>query len=148
MGSPKSLLEYRGETFLDRLIGLFQARCSPVIVTLGARAEEVRRRAARAAVFVVNPDYANGQTTSMQCGLRALPEEAGSVLFTLVDHPAVSEETLDALLGMAGAPRLSGMPRAAGLQPPVPPGEERPLLRVPRYRQPRASHLVCAGTGP
>jgi molybdenum cofactor cytidylyltransferase len=47
----------------------------------------------------------------MQCGLRAVPPEAGGVLFTLVDHPAVAPATIDALLDRQ-------------------PGE---LLRVPRY---------------
>jgi CTP:molybdopterin cytidylyltransferase MocA len=110
MGSPKALLQYGGETFLDRLAGLFVARCSPVIVVLGAGADEIRERAARPATFVVNPDYALGQLSSLQCGLRAVPPQAEGVLFTLVDHPAVAGETLDALL-----------------RPPA------PLLRVPRY---------------
>ncbi len=42
MGSPKALLRYRDETFLDTLIGLFAARCRPVIVVLGAHADEIR----------------------------------------------------------------------------------------------------------
>ncbi len=53
-------------------------------------------------------------TTSLQCGLRALPADCDGVLFTLVDHPAPSPATLDALLA---------------LQP--------PLIRVPRYRSKR-----------
>ena len=110
MGFPKALLRYREETFLDRLVGLFAARCSPVIVVLGAEADRIRAAARPAATFVLNPDWARGQTTSMQCGLRAVPPEADGVLFTLVDHPAVAPATIDALL--AG-------PRAA-------------LLRVPR----------------
>ena len=115
MGSPKALLDYRGATFLDTLIGLFAQRCSPVIVTLGAAAEEIRARATRPAEFVLNPDYARGQLSSMQCGLRAVPPEADGVLFTLVDHPAVSRNTIDALL----APGVS---------------QDDALLRVPRYR--------------
>ena len=111
MGFPKALLRYREETFLDRLAGLFAARCSPVIVVLGAEAERIRAGGHPSATFVVNPDWARGQTTSMQCGLRAVPPEADGVLFTLVDHPAVAPATIDAL--------LDG-PRAA-------------LLRVPRY---------------
>jgi molybdenum cofactor cytidylyltransferase len=98
MGSPKALLPYGGETFLDRLTRLFATRCSPVIVVLGASAEEIRAQARRPATFVVNPDYQNGQTGSMQCGLRAVPPEAGGVLFTLVDHPGVSPETIGRLL--------------------------------------------------
>jgi len=111
MGFPKALLAYREETFLDRLAGLFAARCSPVIVVLGAEAERIRAGGHSPATFVVNPDWARGQTTSMQCGLRAIPPHADGVLFTLVDHPAVRPATIDDLL--AG-------PRAA-------------LLRVPRY---------------
>jgi molybdenum cofactor cytidylyltransferase len=109
MGSPKALLQYSGETFLDRLIGLFTPRCSPVIVVLGAAADRIRASAVREAGFVYNPDYLTGQTSSMQCGLRAVPADSEGVLFTLVDHPAVAPATLDALL--------------------APP---RPLLRVPR----------------
>ena len=111
MGFPKALLRYREETFLDRLAGLFAARCSPVIVVLGAEAERIRAAARTAATFVVNPDWARGQTSSMQCGLRAFPPEADGVLFTLVDHPAVAPATIDALLD---GPRVA-------------------LLRVPRH---------------
>jgi molybdenum cofactor cytidylyltransferase len=90
MGFPKALLRYREETFLDTLIGLFAARCQPVIVVLGAHGDRIARGHPRPATFVVNPDYQRGQTTSMQCGLRAVPPEADGVLFTLVDHPAVA----------------------------------------------------------
>lgn len=106
MGYPKALLRYRDETFLDRLVGLFGTRCSEIVVVLGARADEIRSRAARPARFVVNEDYQRGMTTSLQCGLRALPAEAGRVLFTLVDHPSVSERTIDTLLGGSAAVRV------------------------------------------
>ncbi len=104
MGTPKPLLRYRGETFLDRLIGLFSARCSPVIVVLGAAAEQIRAGVHRPATFVLNPDFRLGQTSSMQCGLRAVPADCEAVLFTLADHPAVSPETIDTVVGHAGAP--------------------------------------------
>ncbi len=113
MGSPKALLPYRGEIFLDTLTGLFTARCSPVIVVLGAAADEIRARALRPATFVTNPDFALGQTTSMQCGLRAVPGDAAGVLFTLVDHPAVAPETIEALLD-AGSGALLRVPRYHG----------------------------------
>jgi molybdenum cofactor cytidylyltransferase len=111
MGSPKALLRYGEETFLDTLTGLFARYCAPVIVVLGAQAGEIRAAAVRPAQFVVNPDYAFGMTTSLQCGLRAVPPDADGVLFTLVDHPAASPSVIEALLD----------PRSA------------PLLRVPRY---------------
>jgi len=119
MGRPKALLPYRGSTFLDTLVALFAAHCSPVVVVLGAAADEIRTALeGNLATVVLNPHYLRGQTTSMQCGLRAVPPDAEGVVFTLVDHPAVTPATLDALL--------------------APP---RPLLRVPRY-QGRRGHPV------
>ena len=118
MGSPKALLDYQGETFLDRLIGLFAQRCSPVIVVLGAQQETVRAALRRTgqAVLVENPDFRLGQLSSMQCGLRAVPTDADGVLFTLVDHPAVACATIDALVD------------------PAPGCGVRALLRIPTYR--------------
>ena len=121
MGSPKALLRYRNQSFLDTLIGLFAERCASVIVVLGAHATEIRTRTLRPATFVVNPDYRLGQTTSMQCGLRAVPAESEGVLFTLVDHPAVAASTLDSLLAVP-----------------------RPLVRVPRYRDQRGHPIWFA----
>jgi len=106
MGSPKALLPYAGETFLDRLIGLFATLCSPVIVVLGASADAIRAQVRRPATFVVNSEWCTGQTGSMQCGLRAVPAEAEGVLFTLVDHPAVAPETIDRVLHASGPVRV------------------------------------------
>ena len=121
MGFPKALLRYRDETFLDTLIGHFALRCEPVIVVLGAHAVRIREGALRPATFVINPDYQRGQTSSMQCGLRAVPAGAEGVLFTLVDHPAVSPATFDALLAVP-----------------------RPMVRVPRF-QGRRGHPIWFG---
>ena len=118
MGSPKALLRYRGRTFLDTLIALFCQRCAPVIVVLGADSKVIRGGVSHDATFVFNPDYRTGQTSSMQCGLRALPAGCEGVLFTLVDHPAVSGATLDALVAVP-----------------------RPLIRVPRFEG-RRGHPV------
>jgi CTP:molybdopterin cytidylyltransferase MocA len=105
MGSAKALLEYRGETFIDRLIRCFSAYCSSVIVVLGHEPEVIRAgvRSAGNAVFVLNPDYSRGQFSSMQCGLRAVPEDAEGILFTPVDHPNIEPATVRQLIA-AGAP--------------------------------------------
>jgi molybdenum cofactor cytidylyltransferase len=100
MGSPKALLDFQGETFLDRLTRLFAAVAGPVVVVLGHRSEEILagiRHRARA-TFVHNPGYALGMFSSIQCGLRAVPREATGVLMTPVDHPAVCPSTLAQLL--------------------------------------------------
>ena len=118
MGSPKALLRYRGETFLDRTVRMLGAHCAPVIVVLGAGAEEIRAQAQQPATFVMNANYRSGQTSSMQAGLRAVPAGCAGVLFTLVDHPAVDPETIAALAAEAE-------PAAAGAGSAVP-GRARP----------------------
>ncbi len=113
MGSPKALLRYRQETFIGRLSRLFLQRCSPVIVVLGAGAEEIRSSVPPGVLAIVNEDWRSGQTGSMQCGLSVVPPTAAGVLFTLVDHPAVELPTIDALLRQR-ANELLRVPRFAG----------------------------------
>jgi CTP:molybdopterin cytidylyltransferase MocA len=105
MGSPKALLEFRGETFLDRLIACFAAQCLPVIVVVGHEPEVIRAgvRAPGKAVFVLNPEYQFGQFSSLRCGLRAVPPEAEGVIFTPVDHPNIEPATVTRLIESGAA---------------------------------------------
>jgi molybdenum cofactor cytidylyltransferase len=105
MGSAKALLEFRGETFLDRLIRCFEERCSPVIVVLGHEPEVIRVgvRSPGAAKFVLNAQYHIGQFSSLQCGLRAVTPDVEGVIFTPVDHPNIEPATLATLID-SGAP--------------------------------------------
>ena len=111
MGRPKALLQYQGETFLDRLIRLFSAVCQPVVVVLGHEAERIQAGLQRAgdAIFVVNPDPDRGMLSSLQCalgttGLQPPLDKAGAmsypdgVLFTLVDHPNVERSTIERIV--------------------------------------------------
>ncbi|HYL35650.1 MAG TPA: nucleotidyltransferase family protein [Bryobacteraceae bacterium] len=99
MGTPKALLHFENETFLDRLIRLFSRVCDPVIVVAGYHAEHIRAglRHPAAAVFVVNRDPERGMLSSLQCGLEAVPASAEAVLFAPVDHPHLKLATLEAL---------------------------------------------------
>lgn len=114
MGSPKALLPYRGSTFIETLARTLGEWCDPIIVVLGACAEEIERHLSGLALqrlrIAINPQYLTGQTSSLQAGLGAIPSDAEGVVFTLVDHPSVSPATIHALL-----------------RPPL------PLIRIPRY---------------
>ena len=100
MGTPKALLRYQGETFLDRLIRLFSGVCEPVVVVLGHDAGRIQAGAERAgnALFVVNPDPERGMLSSLQCGT-GIPACVGSdaILFTPVDHPNIEAPTVQIL---------------------------------------------------
>jgi CTP:molybdopterin cytidylyltransferase MocA len=99
MGRPKPLLEFEGETFLDRVIRVLAPHCAPVIVVLGRHAEIIRQSVRRSAEarFVVNPEPERGQLSSLQCGLRELPAHVEAVIFTPADLPAIRPSTVQAL---------------------------------------------------
>jgi molybdenum cofactor cytidylyltransferase len=97
MGSPKALLTYRGETFLNRLIRVYSEVCDPVVVVTGYHAHQIRESAGPARM-VQNPDPERGQLSSLQTGLQALPAELEGFLFTPVDSPAVDESTVRLLI--------------------------------------------------
>ena len=117
MGSPKALLEFRGETFLDRLIRITGAVCDPVIVVLGHHAAEIRAGVRSKARFVINPEPEHGQLSSLQTGLAALPPEAEGFAFMPMDCPAVREDTLARLaetFASREATTLLVIPRVGG----------------------------------
>ena len=112
MGSPKALLQYRGETFLDRLISACGLACTDVVVVLGEHASEIRAGIQRKARFVQNPDPDRGQLSSLQCGLA---EAQGSAMFIPVDLPAVESNTIGKLVdafetrsALIAVPRFGG----------------------------------------
>ncbi len=96
MGSPKALLDYRGETFIQRLVRVLSTVCDPVIVVLGYHAETLRPAISNATI-VVNPAPERGQLSSLQTALAALPPDAEGFLFTPVDSPAVEIATVERL---------------------------------------------------
>ena len=110
MGTPKATLAYRGRTFLERIVqALREGGLERLVVVLGHQAEDIQRQIKiETAQVVINPDYRSGQTSSLQAGLRALiADDLEAVLLCLVDHPAVSAETVRRIVA---AFRQSGAP--------------------------------------
>jgi CTP:molybdopterin cytidylyltransferase MocA len=97
MGSPKALLDYRGETFIGRMTRVYAEFCAPVIVVLGYHAAVVGPAVANGATVVTNPDPERGQLSSLQTALAALPADAEGFLFAPVDSPAIESATVGLL---------------------------------------------------
>jgi len=112
MGRPKAFLPFRDGTFLSTLAETFAPFCSPVVAVFGFDGDAAARLAPPGVTPVINRQYRHGMLTSLQAGLRALDLSATNrVLFTLVDHPAVSPETLARLVAThadIAIPRLDG----------------------------------------
>ncbi len=97
-GTPKQLLELRGETLLDRACRIaLEAACSPVLRVLGAHADEIASRAAPAGVAtVVHADWQRGIGSSLAAGLRGLLgfSDPAAVFILLPDQPRIEPALL------------------------------------------------------
>ena len=89
MGSFKQLLQFAGKTFVESCIdSLLASRVDEVVVVTGHRHREVRNAIGSRPVRVVhNPDYEFGMSSSVKCGVEALPLDTQACLIALVDQP-------------------------------------------------------------
>lgn len=99
-GSPKQLARWGDKTFIEQVVDTALAsKARPVVVVLGAEVEQCRALLNHSPVeMVINPSWAQGQSTSMQAGLAALPANTGSTLFLLVDLPGITPDLLNQLI--------------------------------------------------
>ncbi|WP_267715132.1 nucleotidyltransferase family protein [Streptomyces sp. CoH17] len=94
-GRPKALLQHRGRLLVEHAADILRtAGCARVHVVLGARAADVRARAALdACVLVDNPGWDEGMGSSLRAGLRSLTGTgARAALVCLVDQPGIGAE--------------------------------------------------------
>jgi CTP:molybdopterin cytidylyltransferase MocA len=107
-GMPKALVELDGSLLVERAVRTAAEACDPVVVVLGAQADDVRARADLAgASAVVNPDWATGMASSLRTGLGALTDDVDAALVTLVDMPGMTAAALERLAGKAAPDALA-----------------------------------------
>lgn len=118
MGEPKALLDFGGRTALARIVGTCRdAGVADPLVVVGHDSDRVVPEAERlGCAVVVNLDPDQGQGSSLQAGVGALPDEAAAFLIWPVDAPRVSPGTVRALVeawDASGRPGIA-VPRHAG----------------------------------
>ena len=109
-GMPKALVEYDGSLLVERAARVLAAgSCDPVLVVIGAAADEVRARAALDdARTVLNPDWRTGMGSSVRTGLDALgPTSTTGALMLPVDMPGVSAEAVQRVAAHASPTALA-----------------------------------------
>jgi molybdenum cofactor cytidylyltransferase len=100
MGRPKQLLNWQGQTLIRHVVtNALTADLSPLIVVLGAHANEIIKEIADLPVVVVNnEEWQKGQSTSLRAGLDVLPNQVGAAMFLLADQPMISPSLLKSLI--------------------------------------------------
>ncbi len=99
-GSPKQLLLWRGSPFVRCVANAaLSAGLDPVVLVTGANAEQVSEAVKDLPLHVAyNPDWQDGQSTSLRRGIVSLPDDVQAALIFLVDMPQISQELIHALI--------------------------------------------------
>lgn len=102
LGRAKQLIEYQGKTLIQKSVDeakKSQANC--LVVVLGANADLIQTGFDSSSTpFIVNPDWQQGMSSSMQVGLRFLMEreKIEQVILMLSDQPFVDTSFLNQLI--------------------------------------------------
>ena len=104
-GMPKALAVFDGRLLVERAAALLRdGGCDPVVVVLGAQADEVQHRAdLTGCVVIVNEGWDSGMASSLQTGLatvEGMPVDAVTVL--LVDTPGMTAAAIARVVASAG----------------------------------------------
>ncbi|BAY09131.1 nucleotidyltransferase family protein [Calothrix sp. NIES-2098] len=103
MGTPKQLLPYQGRSLVQYITEIAIASvCHPVVVVLGAYAEQIRPEIARLPISIVeNLDWARGMSTSINRGMQFLqnqPQNIEAVVILVCDQPFISTQIINRLV--------------------------------------------------
>jgi molybdenum cofactor cytidylyltransferase len=101
MGQPKALLPWDGRTVIEAIVvRLLAARLAEVIVVTGYRGAEVAEVLTKYPVQVIhNPGYVQGEMlSSLQMGLRALPDSIAASMVVMGDQPSLDGRVIGRVL--------------------------------------------------
>ncbi|MES2797738.1 MAG: nucleotidyltransferase family protein [Bacteroidota bacterium] len=100
LGRAKQLLEYKGETLLNRTIRMANEVSRDIIVVLGARLEEISQSISNKNVqIVLNENWETGMASSVIAGLRTRLK-AEKVILSLCDQPYLTPTIFENLIAV------------------------------------------------
>jgi molybdenum cofactor cytidylyltransferase len=99
-GKTKQLEKYQGVPLVTRSVRLGEAVCGPnTVLVAGNDWQRVTDICAPlAGFFVVNPRFADGLASSIECGIRSVAEVADAVMLLLADQPLITSAHLQELM--------------------------------------------------
>lgn len=108
MGRPKQLLRYHGQFLIQHGVQTaMHSAAQPVVVVLGANAEQIQPVIAAHPIHVViNAEWSLGMSTSIRAGiatLNAIDPAADGVIITTGDQPLITTAILNSLVEQSQA---------------------------------------------
>ncbi|BBB48532.1 nucleotidyltransferase family protein [Pelolinea submarina] len=117
LDSPKQLLKWGDQLLINHVLDvIMKAGIDPIYLVLGSHAEEIRKVLPSSGINILtNPDWREGMSTSIKCGLNALGEDVEGTFIFLSDQPFVFPELIRAITvkftdtgAQISAPRVNG----------------------------------------
>lgn len=102
LGQPKQLVPIAGRPALAHTLDALRASSvGRIVVVLGHAADDVEAALDLTGVIVIRNDaYAEGQSTSVRAGIKALPDDIGAALMVVGDQPMLSPAVVDAIVSV------------------------------------------------
>jgi molybdenum cofactor cytidylyltransferase len=129
MGQSKALLPVDGVRFIEKIVtALKSTRVAEIVTVLGHNADEMRRQIGDLPVtMVVNPNYKQGQLSSLMAAIKSIQSGKDSasvegILVHLVDHPYINPDLVNLMIDRFHATKK--------------------LIVVPRYRGRRGHPVI------
>ena len=102
MGFPKALLKLNDETVIEILLNEYEnSNLNSTVVVLGAHRDKIEpliKKKFPNVKVVINQNYEKEMFSSIQVGISAI-NEGDAVLIGLVDHPFITGEIINKLIG-------------------------------------------------
>lgn len=100
MGQPKLLMPFGERTIIDIVIReAIRSELNHLIVVVGSDNDKIERQIQDYPLTVTeNPEYLRGMLSSVQCGLRALPDNSDAVMILLGDQPMIPASVINQVI--------------------------------------------------
>ena len=101
LGSPKQLIEFEGQTLIERITETALSISGEVLIVLGGNSELILPKLERfnnVISTIYNPDWKEGMGTSIHIGVEKLAENSDLIIILLSDQPFISKVLLQNML--------------------------------------------------
>ncbi len=101
LGQPKQMVEFRGQTLIERTITIAKTISDEILVVLGANADLIESHIVSFSTTtqtIHNPDWQAGMGTSIRVGVEILAQKSDKILILLSDQPFISQEFLQKMV--------------------------------------------------
>ena len=101
LGSPKQLIEFEGQTLIERITETALSISEEVLIVLGGNSELILPKLERfnnVISTIYNSDWKEGMGTSIRIGVEKLAENSDLIIILLADQPFISKVLLQNML--------------------------------------------------